>query len=27
VHTQRHEHATPWDSRQIFQFSVFRRES
>ena len=25
VHTQRHEHATPWDSRQIFQFSVFRR--
>jgi SAM-dependent methyltransferase len=27
VHTQRHEHATPWDSRQIFQFSVFRREA
>ena len=26
VHTQRHEHATPWDARQIFQFSVFRRE-
>jgi ubiquinone/menaquinone biosynthesis C-methylase UbiE len=26
VHTQRHEHATPWDSRQMFQFSVFRRE-
>ena len=26
VHTQRHEHPTPWDSRQIFQFSVFRRE-
>jgi SAM-dependent methyltransferase len=26
VHTQRHEHATPWESRQIFQFSVFRRE-
>jgi SAM-dependent methyltransferase len=26
VHTQRHEHATPWDTRQIFQFSVFRRE-
>jgi SAM-dependent methyltransferase len=26
VHTQRHEHVTPWDSRQIFQFSVFRRE-
>jgi SAM-dependent methyltransferase len=24
VHTQRHEHATPWGSRQIFQFSVFR---
>jgi len=26
VHTQRHEHATPWGSRQLFQFSVFRRE-
>lgn len=26
VHTRRHEHATPWQSRQIFQFSVFRRE-
>ena len=26
VHTQRHEHATPWESRQMFQFSVFRRE-
>jgi trans-aconitate methyltransferase len=26
VHTQRHEHATPWDSWQMFQFSVFRRE-
>jgi len=26
VHTQRHEHATPWESRQNFQFSVFRRE-
>jgi SAM-dependent methyltransferase len=26
MHTQRHEHATPWESRQIFQFSVFRRE-
>jgi SAM-dependent methyltransferase len=26
LQTQRHEHATPWDSRQIFQFSVFRRE-
>jgi SAM-dependent methyltransferase len=27
VHTRRHEHVTPWDSRQVFQFSVFRRES
>ena len=26
IHTRRHEHATPWDSRQAFQFSVFRRE-
>jgi SAM-dependent methyltransferase len=26
VHTQRHAHATPWDSRQAFQFSVFRHE-
>ena len=26
VHTQRHEHVTPWESRQIFQFSIFRRE-
>ena len=26
IHTQRHEHATPWDARQSFQFSVFRRE-
>ena len=26
VHTRRHEHATPWDSHQLFQFSVFRRE-
>ena len=26
VHTQRHEHATPWQSRQAFQFSTFRRE-
>jgi hypothetical protein len=25
-HTQRHEHATPWGSHQVFQFSVFRRE-
>lgn len=27
VHTRRHEHATPWGSRQMFQFSVFRREA
>jgi trans-aconitate methyltransferase len=27
IHTQRHEHATPWGSRQAFQFSVFRREA
>jgi trans-aconitate methyltransferase len=26
LHTQRHEHATPWASRQAFQFSIFRRE-
>ena len=26
VHTRGHEHATPWDSHQLFQFSVFRRE-
>lgn len=26
IRTRRHEHATPWDSRQVFQFSVFRRE-
>ncbi|MEH2589372.1 class I SAM-dependent methyltransferase [Bradyrhizobium sp. AZCC 1721] len=26
VHTQRHDHATPWGSRQAFQFSVFRHE-
>lgn len=26
VRTQRHEHATPWGSRQVFQFSMFRRE-
>ena len=26
VHTQRHEHATPWDTRQAFQFSIFRHE-
>jgi len=25
-YTRRHEHATPWGSRQVFQFSVFRRE-
>ena len=24
IHTERHEHATPWDSRQNFQFSIFR---
>lgn len=27
VHTLRHEHATPWGSQQMFQFSVFRREA
>ncbi len=27
VHTRRHEHATPWGSRQMFQFSAFRREA
>lgn len=27
VHTRRHEHATPWGSQQMFQFSVFRREA
>jgi Trans-aconitate methyltransferase len=27
VHTRRHEHATPWGSRQMFQFSVFRSEA
>lgn len=26
VHAGRDEHATPWGSRQAFQFSVFRRE-
>lgn len=25
--TLRHEHATPWGSQQVFQFSVFRRET
>jgi hypothetical protein len=24
-HTLRHEHATPWGSQQVFQFSIFRR--
>jgi SAM-dependent methyltransferase len=27
VHTRRHEHATPWGTQQMFQFSVFRREA
>jgi ubiquinone/menaquinone biosynthesis C-methylase UbiE len=27
VHTRRHEHATPWGSSQMFQFSTFRREA
>ncbi len=27
VDARRHEHATPWGSRQMFQFSVFRREA
>lgn len=26
LHAWRHEHATPWGSRQSFQFSIFRRE-
>jgi trans-aconitate methyltransferase len=26
LQTPRHEHTTPWGSRQVFQFSVFRRE-
>jgi len=26
IHTERHEHATPWGSGQAFQFSVFQRE-
>jgi ubiquinone/menaquinone biosynthesis C-methylase UbiE len=26
IHTRQHVHATPWDSQQNFQFSVFRRE-
>ena len=25
IRTKRHEHATPWGSPQVFQFSVFRR--
>jgi SAM-dependent methyltransferase len=26
VHTERHQHATPWEARQNFQFSVFRHD-
>lgn len=26
IHTQRHEHATPWQSRQNFQYSIFRHD-
>jgi SAM-dependent methyltransferase len=26
VSTQRHEHTTPWNTRQAFQFSVFRHQ-
>ena len=26
IHTQRHAHTTPWQARQAFQFSIFRRE-
>ncbi|MEO8321085.1 MAG: class I SAM-dependent methyltransferase [Bradyrhizobium sp.] len=26
AHTLRHEHATPWGTQQVFQFSAFRRE-
>ena len=26
VHTRRHEHATPWGSQQVFQFSIFRHD-
>lgn len=26
IHTERHQHATPWESRQNFQFSVFRHD-
>lgn len=25
IHSRLHEHSTPWDSKQRFQFSVFRR--
>ena len=24
IHTERHQHSTPWEARQNFQFSVFR---
>jgi 2-polyprenyl-3-methyl-5-hydroxy-6-metoxy-1,4-benzoquinol methylase len=27
IHARRHDHATPWKSRQHFQFCVFRRTS
>jgi hypothetical protein len=27
IHSRRHEHSTPWDSTQRFQFSVFRRSA
>ena len=26
IHTERHQHATPWESWQNFQFSVFRHD-
>ncbi len=26
IHTERHQHATPWEARQNFQFSVFRHD-
>jgi SAM-dependent methyltransferase len=26
IHTERHRHATPWEARQNFQFSVFRHD-
>jgi SAM-dependent methyltransferase len=25
IHSRSHEHSTPWDSKQRFQFSIFRR--